>query len=147
MITRTVLIVILSIVFSFALLSQVKLAGAVKKAENPLTLPATFFDRTISGKVTYRMLGGFRRPQVPADGVTVKAKEMFSSDTFTTETDSNGNYTLPVDAGRYFVEVVEEEEDDDINFTPPIKYANVVNDDKSNVSFQGLVFPGRSIPQ
>lgn len=104
----------------------------------PLTSPATFFG--ITGTVTYKNLArffNFLPKMFPADNVTVKATDLFnSSHNFSGQTDSNGHYELPADAGLYQVEMVS------LGgfFVPPLKIVNVKNSPKT-ADFQGLILP------
>jgi hypothetical protein len=139
---RRKLITALSLVTAFAVVFSAQLAtsaAADTKNGSPLTSPVTFF--RISGDVTYKMFKFFSNNGqrfVPAEGVTVEARNIFTNDVYTTTTDKNGDYTFSLEEkGMYLVSPSDDEAD---VFAPSIRPvpANKAGV-KNNVNFHGMV--------
>lgn len=137
-----VVIIILSFMVT-GIFSQLSLVSAHHNdppVTGPLTPPLTSFAHSISGKVVLRFLGWLHHlhpNSEPAEDVTIKARKFFSSDIFTTQTDSNGEYELFVPNGLYHVSA---DDENDTFFVPTIRAVHLKKHDKDNVNFTGLVF-------
>lgn len=84
-----------------ATISVSQLSAPVKAFAPPVTSPVTSALLHLSGVVRYLDLNIFRF--VGANGAEVNAKNNSTGTVYTTTTDANGNYTLPVDPGRYMI--------------------------------------------
>ena len=108
----------------------------------PVTPPITSVARFIRGTVTYKFLGRlnpFQPRVIPAANVTIEATNFFNpSITFSTTTDTNGNYTLLVDPAHYFVKASDTSQ---TFFVPTVRASNTTHHDQNHVNFQGLIFP------
>jgi len=106
---------------------------------SPITLPVTNF--AVSGKVVYKQLGRlFSNMQrvVPVQGAIVTIQNFFNKNqSFTTTTDSSGNYGINVPTGHYKVTVSDGKNS---IFVPPLRIVNVKKKG-ATANFQGLLFP------
>lgn len=103
------------------------------------TPPDEDFEHSISGNVTYRFLSWFwwhRKKSEPAEDVTIKARNFFTHELFTTQTDEDGNYMMFVPEGLYLVKAQDEQDSLLIPFLRGVH----INRDRENVDFKGLVF-------
>lgn len=134
----------LSLVIAFAVVFSVQLASTAQadyKNGKPLTSPVTFFK--ISGDVTYKFFKFFSNNGqrfVPADDVTVTAKNVVTGDTYVTETNAQGEYSFSIaEKGVY---LVTPSEGDTNVFAPAVKAVQVnKTGSKNNVDFTGLMLP------
>lgn len=141
---RQKLITALSLVTAFSIVFGAQLAtsaAADHKNGQPLTSPVTFY--RISGDVSYKFFKFFSNNGqrfVPAEGVTVEARNVFTNDVYTTTTDEDGDYSFSLEEkGMYLVSPIDEEAD---FFAPALRHVNVNKPGtKNNVDFNGIVFP------
>lgn len=139
---RLALVTLLVIIFASTLSNQVSIASANTVISSvltpPVTQPVTSFAKSISGHVTFRFLGWFRgithEDKVKdAANVKIEARNIFTNQKFITYTDSNGNYILGADAGKYLVSASYS----NIPFAPGVRFVDLKNN-KGNVNFQGF---------
>lgn len=137
---RKLIISVLLPTLAFCFLAQVNSVKAITiPSGSPITSPISFF--AITGKVTYKNLKLFISALnriTPGANVTITATNFFDpSQVFSTTTDINGNYILPVPNALYKVTA-----SDNANtfFSPPLHVVKIKNQNK-NASFQGLIFP------
>lgn len=93
----------------------------------PTPTPATF---NLSGTVMERGFFG-RGEATGAANVTVLANGLFTGTSSSTQTDSNGNYSMNLPKGKYFVKAVDPSA---VMSVPVLRMINL-NFDKSNVNF------------
>lgn len=139
---KRLIIALLLVLFAFPIGLQVTRVEAnhTKPITSPITNPVTFF--SLSGKVTYKKLGGFFRNInriLPADDAVVTIQGFFDrSKKYTVKTDANGMYQVNVPVGMYRVEV---DNDENAFFTPPLKVLNIKANTNKKANFQGLLWP------
>jgi hypothetical protein len=118
----------------FLQVSNLQVANAVA----PITSPISGF--VIAGHVDYknlfRLFGGLQR-FFPASGVTVTFTEFFNKNVkFSTTTDADGNYVMPLDPSLYKVEV----SDANHTFFSPHTRVIKLNTASKSADFTGLIF-------
>lgn len=121
--------------FAVILSTQTHLVSAQTFSTIPLTYPITapisYFK--ISGKVSFLRLRWFKQPtNVKVIAADSQGKQI------STMTDTQGNYTLPVTAGKYRVSVSPVT---GYRFVPQNRIANVKNSDVNHVNFFGIPLP------
>jgi hypothetical protein len=103
----------------------------------PTPTPGNF---AISGNVNYKFFGFFVRGTIrPAQDVLIIAVNIFNHKTFTTHTDSNGDYVIsPNESGLYDVHPRGSSVD---FFAPPLRFVfDNQSSGKSHINFQGFIF-------
>lgn len=139
---RRKLITAISLLTAFSIIFGAQLAtsaAADYKNGKPLTSPVTFYK--ISGDVSYKFLKFFHKNSsrfVPAEGVTIEARNIFTNDVYITTTNKDGEYSLSLqEKGMYLVEPSDGKAD---FFSPTLRQVQVHKQgSKNNVDFTGVI--------
>lgn len=134
--------IVISTVFTLAFLTftvyQVEALNTANQAVTPLTGPitgpVTTFEKSISGKLTFRVFEQGKKTVVTNGYGSITAKNINTGKLYTTNTNQQGDYILGVEQGDYLVSATQ----GTIKFAPSVKFVRV-RGNISNIDFQGYI--------
>lgn len=128
--SKIILASVMALVLVAVLSAQIGVVKAQTVVSSAITSPITYF--TLSGNVTYKLS---KFLIIPANGVTITAKNSQTNQETSAKSDRLGRYSLKVAAGAY---IVSAKDSKNTIFSPANKIVQVINSSISGINFQGL---------